>query len=79
MSKQCFNRSYKFIQVFPTAAVILPKLYKPQKSPQKLSSNFVTMETWTQYLVQAAAMFVILFDAVYGQSQDDPPTWNDYF
>lgn len=37
------------------------------------------METWTQYMLQAAAMLVILFDAVYGQSQDDPPTWNDYF
>uniref|UniRef100_A0A8W8K5B2 Uncharacterized protein n=1 Tax=Magallana gigas TaxID=29159 RepID=A0A8W8K5B2_MAGGI len=27
---------------------------------------------------KAAAMFVILFDAVYGQSSDDLPTWNDY-
>lgn len=30
-------------------------------------------------MLQAAAMLVILFDAVYAQSQDDPPAWNDYF
>lgn len=29
-------------------------------------------------MLQAAAMFVILFDAVYGQSSDDLPTWDDY-
>lgn len=36
------------------------------------------METWVQYMVQAVAIVAILLDAVYGQSSDDPASWDEW-